>query len=599
MTPILSYLLKANITLVLLYGFYFAFFRRDTFYGHIRWYFLTAIVSAMLFPAIDISAWLKSSPAAVEVSQYILNIDAMYQYMLVQSQTVEPVVARTIPLGFIMLGCWLSVTAFMMGKRVFQFVGIVRLWRRYPQRLHRNSAIIAVDKNIQPFSFFGRVFVNPALHSDDELDEIITHEQVHCRQRHSIDNLLAEALVCLFWFNPVAWWLRRDLKQNLEYYTDRITLTHGFDRKRYQYSLLRVSLRQTNFQIVNHFHFNNLKKRIAMLNKKESSPILTAKYLLVVPALAAALLVVQASGLQAKESDGIKVVNESSVLADIVVLPVAEVENNTFIKVEEKPIIVTPNIITSDLVNDIAIEAQVEEQQEQTRVIRSNLDATGNGQQERKPLYVVDGKVMNSDVRLNDLKADDIESISVLKGENAAKLFGEAAASGVIVITTKTGANPANQPSGTIRVSGAVTDNSGKPSGHTLVVAKGMPLGVVTDMNGRYSINVPPDATLIYAMPQITREIAVENRQVIDVVMEPQQIQPERIGNTNIIVRGQGFEQGVQPLYIIDGVDAKESVIENLSLDNIESISVLKGENAIARYGERGRNGVIVITTKK
>jgi TonB-dependent SusC/RagA subfamily outer membrane receptor len=59
------------------------------------------------------------------------------------------------------------------------------------------------------------------------------------------------------------------------------------------------------------------------------------------------------------------------------------------------------------------------------------------------------------------------------------------------------------------------------------------------------------------------------------------------------------LEQGIKPLYVIDGVVAEDSNIESLSPDNIESISVLKGETAIAKYGEKGKNGVIEITTKK
>jgi len=311
MIPVFSYLLKANIVLIALYGLYFLCFRRDTFYGNIRWYLLIAIVSVMIFPLVDISAWLKSRPAAIEVSQYIPSVDVVYQYIIAQPSQLEhaatPVIAQTIPFNLILLWCWLLVTVFLLGKMLFQLACIVRLWYCYPQR--KNSAITAIDRNIQPFSFFGRIFLNPALHSEDELDEIVAHEQVHCRQRHSIDNLLAEALVCLCWFNPVAWALRRDLKQNLEYYTDRITLLSGFDRKHYQYSLLRVCARQAHksgyaFQVVNHFHFNHLKKRIVMMNKQKSPRIMSAKYLLVIPALAAALLTVQISGLQAQETIG-------------------------------------------------------------------------------------------------------------------------------------------------------------------------------------------------------------------------------------------------------------------------------------------------------
>jgi len=318
MTPLLSFLLKANLALIVLYGFYFLCFRRDTFYGYIRWFFLAAMTASVLFPLIHISMPVTNNSAIMNISQTIP--DVVYRLVLVQpqiEQTVEPVVARTIiPFNTIFLWSWLLVVAFMVGRRLFQFAYIIRLQAHNQGKRYGNSVIIPLNKNIQPFSFFNCIFLNPSRYSKEELDEIITHEQIHCRQGHTIDILLVETLVCLFWFNPIVWLLRHDLKQNIEYYTDRMTLRlSNFDRKHYQYSLLRVS--DSAFQIVNHFHFNNLKKRIIMMNKKESPRIVSAKYLLVIPALAAALLIVQISGLQATKS----VINENPIAVTTATTP--------------------------------------------------------------------------------------------------------------------------------------------------------------------------------------------------------------------------------------------------------------------------------------
>jgi TonB-dependent SusC/RagA subfamily outer membrane receptor len=54
-----------------------------------------------------------------------------------------------------------------------------------------------------------------------------------------------------------------------------------------------------------------------------------------------------------------------------------------------------------------------------------------------------------------------------------------------------------------------------------------------------------------------------------------------------------------QPIYFVDGVEATSTTLTELSPDSIESISVLKDKSATALYGEKGKNGVILITTKK
>lgn len=54
-----------------------------------------------------------------------------------------------------------------------------------------------------------------------------------------------------------------------------------------------------------------------------------------------------------------------------------------------------------------------------------------------------------------------------------------------------------------------------------------------------------------------------------------------------------------KPLYIIDDKEATKIQIEKLSPNSIESMSVLKGKTATKIYGDKGENGVIIITTKK
>jgi len=70
--------------------------------------------------------------------------------------------------------------------------------------------------------------------------------------------------------------------------------------------------------------------------------------------------------------------------------------------------------------------------------------------------------------------------------------------------------------------------------------------------------------------------------------------------NSTVILRGLGSINGnVEPLYVIDGVPLNTDNFRSLNTNDIESLSVLKDAGATAIYGNRGANGVIVITTKK
>jgi len=71
--------------------------------------------------------------------------------------------------------------------------------------------------------------------------------------------------------------------------------------------------------------------------------------------------------------------------------------------------------------------------------------------------------------------------------------------------------------------------------------------------------------------------------------------------DTRIVIRGNATLEGQKPLYIVNGkpVPSSEIWLKDLDPDDIESVNVLKGQSAKTLYGKDGKNGVIVITTKK
>lgn len=120
--------------------------------------------------------------------------------------------------------------------------------------------------------------------------EILEHEKVHVNQNHTIDVLLCEVLCIVFWWNPFAWMIRKEIKTNLEYLADRGVLEEGFNPRNYQYTLLQITTQQKNIPIINYFNVSELKKRIAMMNKKKTSIIVSVKYFLVLPLVLGLLL---------------------------------------------------------------------------------------------------------------------------------------------------------------------------------------------------------------------------------------------------------------------------------------------------------------------
>ena len=90
---------------------------------------------------------------------------------------------------------------------------------------------------------------------------------------------------------PGIWLMKKAVRENIEFITDRKILNKGFDTKTYQYSLVNVSFNNTTPGIVNHFNISTIKKRIIMMNAKRSSRVKLTRYAFVVPTVIALLLV--------------------------------------------------------------------------------------------------------------------------------------------------------------------------------------------------------------------------------------------------------------------------------------------------------------------
>lgn len=324
---ILLYLAKVSVALALFYGLYILCLKKDTFLRLRRIYFLSAIFFSLLFPAvtIEISA---TSTAPVQIPTYWLSEIEVGNAVDAEASSETFLSTWTIVLAILVV-----VSVFCAIKFFVQLFSLLKLRVvNETEKLSTYRIVKMKDKRTSPFSFFNWIFINSEAHNEVELAEIIAHEQIHVSQHHSVDVVLSEILCIVFWWNPFAWLLKKEMKLNLEYLADKGVLESGFDSKEYQYILLQVSNRSTGIPLINNFNVSQLKKRIKMMNKKKSSIITSIKYLLVVPVGAALLLgnAVQATtSLESFSIDGISEVMDGD--------QVPQKKGDVYVTVEQMP----------------------------------------------------------------------------------------------------------------------------------------------------------------------------------------------------------------------------------------------------------------------
>ena len=279
------YLIKINVALMLLYGFYRLTVSRDTFFGLRRLTLWLIYAVALMAPALNLEYWVRDTPTMASMAN--VYADTFYPVVVVKAQ------APSITWMDMLLGIYWAGVAILSLRLVWQLFSIIRLAVISRKQEVEGIMVHLLRGEGSPFSFFRWVFMYPSTLDGKQLHEVMVHECTHVSGLHSLDTLFSELFSIACWFNPFAWLMKQEVRMNLEYLADESVLSDGNARKSYQYHLLGLAYRQPSesTKIANNFNLLPLKKRIKIMNKRRTSEIGKAKYLLFAP-LAGALLMV-------------------------------------------------------------------------------------------------------------------------------------------------------------------------------------------------------------------------------------------------------------------------------------------------------------------
>ena len=326
----LAYFLKVNVAIVLFYAFYRLFFYKDTFFSWRRTALLCFFAISAVYPLLNIQTWITAQEPMVAMADLYAN--ALPEF------TFTAQVDTTTNWENIILSCasfiYWGILSLLIIRFLIQLTGIIRLAFQCRTTKINGSTLYLLKRPGGPFSFFHWIFVHPASHTEEELHEILTHEQTHARQWHSIDVIVSELACILCWFNPFAWLMKREVRTNLEYMADASVLETGYDSKAYQYHLLGLSHHKAAATIYNSFNVLPLKKRIRMMNKKRTKEIGRTKYLIFLP-LAALLMIFSNIETVARTTEKIATDVMENVIPQIMEQSVPVTQDTTFM---DKPI---------------------------------------------------------------------------------------------------------------------------------------------------------------------------------------------------------------------------------------------------------------------
>ncbi len=177
-----------------------------------------------------------------------------------------------------------------LGHTLTSMFRILMLIKRSEKHTQPDGITICVTGNdqIQPFSWMHYIVMNRRDYEDGN-PAILAHERGHIRLRHSWDLLLVDTLTALQWFNPAMWMLRQDLRAIHEYEADGAVLSQGINARQYQYLLITKAAGIGGYSLANGISHSTLKNRINMMLHKKSERRSLLKLLALIPIVGLAL----------------------------------------------------------------------------------------------------------------------------------------------------------------------------------------------------------------------------------------------------------------------------------------------------------------------
>ena len=640
MGTFLVYILKSAVCLAIFYLFYRLLLSKETFHRFNRMALLGVMLLSCLLPLVKVTVE-QASPVNAQVMS-MEDLLLMYQW---NSEAVVEEGSRPFHWQEGLVLVYFVGLFFVIVRHLWSLGRMLYLIRHSRcERLDNGIRLVVHRRKLAPFSWMRYIVI-----SETDLKEsghhILVHEMAHIHYRHSWDLLLAEACAWLQWFNPAIWLLKQELQNIHEYEADEEVLRQGINAKEYQMLLIKKAVGARLYSIANSFNHSSLKKRITMMIRKKSNPWARAKYLYVLPLAAVTVAAFARPEISQPldEISSVKVNDLSAVLETYADKNVSNPAEKTKLKMkvvdeEGKPIIAATVLVANTTNGTLTDE-------------NGNFTLEVGSDQSIQVAYIGMSTVTMS-VKDCLKKAD--QTIVLTESDTKKDVKVVASAPQTVVSDDQTFSVVEQMPEypGGMRAGlefmarnlryPTKAREAGK-QGRVIVQFVVRKDGSLSDFKVLRPVDPWLDAEairVISTMPkwkpgmQDRKPVSVKFTLPVTFMLEGTNSKP-KAGDNDVVVVGYGVQKseesvdlptiklhnpmdelsitgdfkidsvgsskasGVSPLVIMDGLEVSDDVIKKLNPKKIQSVSVLKNEAATAKYGKKGKFGVILITTKR
>ena len=267
MNELILYLIKVIIIQGIFFSMYWLFFRKSTWHAVNRALLLLSIALSFVIPFLELPI-IDGAGVSEAVPENVV-INWFSSVPMETTYLVEPITQQD-GFSYVWLLPWLyGGISFLLIVRSFVYLLTLRKLKGQSESIPQRGYTLYKISHSRPFSFLKDVFMPRSLFGSNAFRQVLEHECVHVSRYHSVDRLVLDFVVSLFWFNPFIYCYRSALIEIHEYEADAGVLKTYQDPVLYQEILFSQLQSAHGSGLVSHFNFQMIKKRIVMMNKQK------------------------------------------------------------------------------------------------------------------------------------------------------------------------------------------------------------------------------------------------------------------------------------------------------------------------------------------
>jgi len=449
MPALSSYLIKVILISAVMYGYYLVMLRNRKFHRYNRFYLLSSVLIPLVLPFIPFDSLFATGSK---------DIPLIIQKDFVQDAIVINMSSRFWNTENILAVIYLSVAIVLLILFATSLIRIISIRRNGKLIEEVDCKIIETEAKGTPFSFFRFIFWNPKIDLDSEDGhKILHHELIHVRQLHSLDKLMVNLVQIIFWFNPVFWLIKSEIVMVHEFLADRESLGDS-DPAGFSKMALQAAYPGFTWPATNGFAYSPLKRRLTMILKNNKRKVSYFGRLMALPLAALMFMFFSTKAHEWRENQAAAKNFSEQELHSISEAGIAPVvldslpSDALYILNGKKIDLATMKNISPDDIQSVSVlkgksalkkysdprakngvvEIVTKKYSQKTKSENIKLNSLP-----LDALYILNGKEVGLGI-VKNISPDDIQSVSVLKGESAFRKYSNPnAKNGVVEIVTK------------------------------------------------------------------------------------------------------------------------------------------------------------------